>query len=398
VRSPEDGVLENGELRVEVALDGTFAVVDLGTGRRWERQNVLVSDGDRGDEYTFSYAGPTVERAAAAGSRTTRVSGDRGVVIVETVLRLPAALRPDRLARVTEMVECPVRIAVTLAAGSDRVEVETLVDNRARDHRLRADFDTGTRTLTHHAGAAFAILERPNRVPPRPGWVEPPTSERCVHDIVLVHGVTGGLAVGVDGIREYAVQRDGGAIGITLLRAVGWLSRGDLRERRGHAGPELETPTAECIGPQRFRYCVVPLRAPTRIGEHWSFGRAIRSVREFLSPPLPLRGDGVSRTFLRIGADPAEATVQLSALRTGPEGALVVRLAAMGPGESVATLRFDRPVASARATDLREGLADLGNTGLETLRTAAPLEVASDGAARGRVGPYEIATWLVRLA
>jgi 2-O-(6-phospho-alpha-D-mannosyl)-D-glycerate hydrolase len=397
VRSPEGGVLENGELRVEVAPDGTFAVVDLESGRRWERQNVLTSDGDRGDEYTFSYAGPTVERAAAAGARATEVRGDRGTVTVDTVLRLPASLRPDRLARVAETVECPVRLTVTLDAGSDRVEVETLVDNRARDHRLRVDFDTGTRTLTHHAGAAFAILERPNRVPPRPDWVEPPMQERCVHDIVAVHGVTGGLAVGVDGMREYTVLRDGGTIGITLVRAVGWLSRGDLRERRGHAGPALETPTAQCIGPQRFRYCVVPLSAETNISAHRSLGRAFKSVREFLSPPLHVRGDGEARTLLRIETDPADATVQLSSLRSGPDGELVVRLAAMGPGETSATLRFDRPIGSARATDLREGASDPGNTGLDTLRTAAPLEIAADGAALARVGPYEIATWLVRL-
>jgi hypothetical protein len=201
----------------------------------------------------------------------------------------------------------------------------------------------------------------------------------------------------VDGTREYTVLRDGGTIGITLIRAVGWLSRGDLRERRGHAGPELETPTAQCIGPQRFRYCVVPLLPQANIGKHWSFGRAMNSVREFLSPPLRARGGGETRTLLRIETDPADATVQLSSLRSGPDGELVVRLAAMGPGEMTATLRFDRPVASARATDLREGADDPGNTGLDTLRTAAPLDIAADGSALARIGPYEIATWLVRL-
>ena len=399
VRSAEDGVIENGDLRVEVAADGTFAVVDLHDGHRWEHQNLLTSDGDRGDEYTFSYAGPTVGRAAQPGERRTEVRGDRAAVTVETVMRLPASLRPDRLARVHETVECPVRITVSLDAGADRVEVETVIDNRARDHRLRAEFDTGTRTLTHHAGAAFAILERPDRVPPRPGWVEPPTNERCVHDIVAVHGVTGGLAVGVDGIREYAILDDGGRVAITLVRAVGWLSRGDLRERRGHAGPELETPTAQCIGPQRFRYCVVPLRAATeghRLG-HWSFGRALRSVREFLSPPWTGRGDGSSRTLLRLETDPPDATLQLSSLRASPDGEVVVRLAAMGPGETTARLTFDRGCVSSRTADLREGDVELGNTGLDVIRTAAPLEIASDGSAVAHVRPYEIGTWLVRL-
>ena len=182
-----------------------------------------------------------------------------------------------------------------------------------------------------------------------------------------------------------AILDDGGRVAITLVRAVGWLSRGDLRERRGHAGPELETPTAQCIGPQRFRYCVVPLRAATEghhLG-HWSFGRALRSVREFLSPPWTGRGDGSSRTLLR--------------LRASPDGEVVVRLAAMGPGETTARLTFDRGCVSSRTADLREGDVELGNTGLDVIRTAGPLEIASDGSAVAHVRPYEIGTWLVRL-
>ncbi|MBI2324381.1 MAG: phosphatase PAP2 family protein, partial [Chloroflexi bacterium] len=123
VRSPADGVLENGRLRVEVALDGTFAVTDLASGDRWERQNVLVDDGDRGDEYTYSYAGPTVPGAARPGRRATAVVGDRGTVTIETVARLPAGLRPDRFARAPETVDCAVRIVVSLDAEADRVDV-----------------------------------------------------------------------------------------------------------------------------------------------------------------------------------------------------------------------------------------------------------------------------------
>jgi alpha-mannosidase len=212
-----------------------------------------------------------------------------------------------------------------------------------------------------------------------------------VHDVVAVRGPTAGLAVGVDGIRDYAVLRDGAAIAITLLRAVGWLSRGDLRERRGHAGPALETPSAQCLGPQRFRYCVVPMNGDATLG------RAYRSVREFLSPPLIARGDGDARTYLAMATDPADAPVTLSALREGPGGAFVLRLASLGDEPVVATLRAHRPIRSARAVDLREGDLSLGDTGLDVIRTAAPLEVMPDGSAVARLEPAEIGTWIVEL-
>jgi alpha-mannosidase len=322
------------------------------------------------------------------GTRATAVAGDRATATVEFVLRLPARLRDDRLARSPELVDCPVRVEISLDAGERRVDVTLEVDNRASDHRLRVLCETGTRALTHQTGAAFALLERSNRFEVRKRWIEPPTSEACVHDFIAVKGATKGLAVGVDGLREYSVLHDGATIAITLLRAVGFLSRGDLPERRGHAGPELATPSAQCIGSRSYRYAVVPLDEQTDV-----IGAA-RSVREWLSPPLVISGDGRSRSFVSF-VEPSTPLV-LSALRAGPDGALVLRIANPAREEVSGTLRFGHAIRDSRPVDLREGDLGLGNTGLDVIRTAAPLEV--DGAvARARLQPYEIGTWLVQL-
>ena len=384
-----DSAIENGLLRVEVAPDGSFVIVDKATGERGGRQNRLISEGDRGDEYTYSYAGPTVGSEGASGTRAASVAGDRATATVDLVLRLPARLRDDRLARSPELVDCPVRIEVSLDAGERRVDVRLEVDNRGSDQRLRVLCETGTRALTHQSGAAFAFLERSNRFGLRPRWIEPPTAEACLHDFVGVMGATKGLAVGVDGLREYSVLHDGGTIAITLLRAVGFLSRGDLPERRGHAGPELATPSAQSIGKRAYRYTVVPLDDRTDLA------RAARQIREWLSPPLPLLGDGHSQCFVSF-IDPATPLV-LSALRAGPDGGLVLRLANPRREEASGALRFDRAIRASRPVDLREGELGLGNTGLDVVRTAAPLEVEGD-VAQARLAPYEIGTWIVQLA
>ncbi|HUG56113.1 MAG TPA: phosphatase PAP2 family protein [Candidatus Limnocylindrales bacterium] len=389
VRAAGEGVVENDEIRVEVAEDGTFTVVDRASGSRSGRLNELVDDGDRGDGYTYSYAGPTVSFAGARGRRTTAVRGARAEVVVELDLAIPMSLRDDRLARTPETVACPARISVSLEAGRRRVDVTVTVDNRARDHRLRAMSLTGARSLHHRAGAQFALVERANRLPPKSGWVEPPTETRCVHDVVVSRsGADGeGLAMGVEGLREYAVLGDGATIALTLFRAVGWLSRDDLKERRGHAGPELETPSAQCPGEMTFRYCVVPLASGAPLDP------ALRAVREFLSPAWVATGDGGARSFLALDAP---ATVQLSAVRSAGEAEVVVRLANTGPDHAVARLRFARPVAQARAVDLREGDLSLGNTDLDVIRTAPPPDIA-DGAPVATLAPYEIATYLTRL-
>ena len=389
VKADGEAAIENGPLRVEVDADGSFIVVDRATGERGGRQNRLISEGDRGDEYTYSYAGPTVGSEGLSGTRATSVTGDRATATVELVLRLPARLRDDRLARSPELVDCLIHMEISLDAGERRVDVTLQVDNRASDHRLRVLCETGTRALTHQSGAAFALLERSNRFEVRKRWIEPPTSEACLHDFVAVKGATKGLAVGVDGLREYSVLHDGGTIAITLLRAVGSLSRGDLPERKGHAGPELATPSAQCIGSRAYRYAVVPL------GEEIGVTGAARSVREWLSPPLVISGDGHSRTFVYF-VDPATPLV-LTALRAGPDGSLVVRLANPHREEAIGELLFDRAIRASRSVDLREGDLGLGNTGLDVIRTAAPLDVDGD-LARVRLQPFEIGTWLVQLS
>ncbi|HET9809473.1 MAG TPA: phosphatase PAP2 family protein [Candidatus Limnocylindria bacterium] len=388
VSSPEDGIIENEALRVEVALDGSFFVVDRASGERSGPHGALLDEGDRGDEYTYSYAGPTLGSRDLAGRRTAAVDGDRATVTVEFELRLPSGLREDRLARAPDLVPCAVRAEISLDAGARRVDVRLIVDNQARDHRLRVLCETGTRTLTHRAGAAFAWLDRETRVSPRSGWIEQPTAERAVHDLVAVEGATRGLAIGVDGLREYAVLHDGRTIAITLLRAVGWLSRGDLPERKGHAGPALTTPSAQCIGEREYRYCVVPLGADVTLPH------AAREIRGWLSPARVAQGDAVPRSFYSVEGD---VPVQPSALRAGPDGAIVARLFNPSREPASATLRFARPALEARAVDLREGDQALGNTGLDIVRTATPPDVES-GVVAIRLAPYEIGTYLVRLA
>jgi len=389
VKADGDAAIENGLIRVEVEPDGSFFVVDKASGERGGRQNRLISEGDRGDEYTYSYAGPTIGSEGFSGARSTSATGDRATATVDLVLRLPVRLRDDRLARSPELVDCGVRMQISLDAGERRVDVTLEIDNRASDQRLRVLCETGTRALTHQCGAAFALLERSNRFEVRGRWIEPPTSEACVHDFVAVKGATRGLAVGVEGLREYSVLHDGGTIAITLLRAVGFLSRGDLPERKGHAGPELATPSAQCLGSRTYRYAVLPL------DEHTDVTRAARSVHEWLSPPLVVSGDGRSRTFVSF-VDPATPLV-LTALRAGPDGAIVLRLANPHREEASGEVHFERPIRASRPVDLREGDLGLGNTGLDVIRTAAPLHVEADLAAV-KLQPYEIGTWIVQLS
>ncbi len=69
-----------------------------------------------------------------------------------------------------------------------------------------------------------------------------------------------GLMVANRGLPEIEALRagQGTELALTLLRSVGWLSRADMSIRRGHAGPGLPTPEAQCIGEYTFEYALIP--------------------------------------------------------------------------------------------------------------------------------------------
>ncbi len=75
-----------------------------------------------------------------------------------------------------------------------------------------------------------------------------------------------GLTLAARGLPEYAARKDhqGTTLALTLLRCVSWLSRDDLSTRSGHAGPALETPGAQEIGPHQFEYALIPAEGDWR--------------------------------------------------------------------------------------------------------------------------------------
>ncbi len=385
VSSPSESVLENGVLRVEVAADGSFTLD--GPGGRTGPHNVLVDEGDRGDLYTYSFAGPSASTAGARGERETRCDGLRGEVRVRLRLRVPVTLRPDRRARDERATELAIETVVRLDAEAEHVEIATTVDNRARDHRLRALFATGRGARTHLAGEQFAWVRRPNRRGTHAGWREQPPDTAHMQDFVAVVDSTGGVLVAGDGLPEYGVLAEGRHIALTLLRAVGYLSRGDLPERRGHAGPEIETPSAQLQGARVARYCVAPLASEEDLP------RGARLAQLFREPPIV--GTAEPRTLFALDTPDA---VELSALRPGPRpGTLVLRLVNPVSTAGSARVRFASAIRPIRSTDLREGEDDLGSTGLAVVRAAAPLEPLADGSLEARLAPYEIATWLLEM-
>lgn len=251
---------ENRFYRLEIR-DGQLCVLEKSTGTWRTGQNVYRSSLDAGD--TYNYSPPEQDACAEAhvvAWRTESRPGQR-TLHTESVLELPEGLAPDRKGPAEHTVTLTIHTEYTLYEEDPVIHVRTRLDNRARDHRLTADFEVPG-CESHCSDTAFDWVERPVNGPVDP-QVGPgqevipgqhPTGTQLVAgELQLVHL----------GLHEYQVCRtEGGERCIlTLLRCVGDLSRRDLRSRGGGAGPGYPTPEAQCQGEMEFEYGLIYGRA-----------------------------------------------------------------------------------------------------------------------------------------
>jgi len=284
---------------------------------------------DAGDLYTFCPGGP-VQTARPTGSHR---QGDALVLTHE----LPG-----------------VRIETTLRAppGLERVELTSVVENDADDHRLRLLVRFPAAAGEVRAESQFAVVRRPlHAPPPRAPWVEPPLP--TAHTLGAV--ALGPLVLLSKGLPEYEARPDG--LRLTLLRCVGVISRpAGLPTRPLAAGPEIRTPDGQCRGRHVFEYA---LRFD---GERLSNAALVRASHDYRTDFL--RGDPF-RPPLELGGD-----VVFSCLKGAEDGSgLVLRLFNPNPQPERVTLSL--PARRLRLDEAHE--------------VAGGLELA----------PGEIGTWLV---
>jgi alpha-mannosidase len=166
-------------------------------------------------------------------------------------------------------------------------------------------FATGVTDGITVADAMFAPVTRRPRVQPADTLsMELLPQTAPLARWVSRRGTGHGMTLISDGLGEYEVMEDG-AIAVTLLRAVGALSRNDLPERPGHAGWPVPTPRAQNIGAYRAGFALLPHREGGDVTADIERaaddallplrGTTLRSATHVLEPVdgLSLDGDGL---------------------------------------------------------------------------------------------------------
>lgn len=255
--------MENDHLRVEFADNGTFALLDKQTGKRFADLGSFEDVGDLGNEYMFKQPDGEMPLTTTSWKASFRVVHDdsfRATLEIKQVWDIPASADatlekerqamvhfPERKAqRAAETVTMTIRTLVTLEKDARLVKLRVELDNQAEDHRLRIRFPTDIDADLHYADSIYEIAERPNE--PAPEWTNP---SYCHHQQAFagVDDDRAGLMAANMGLNEYEVLRDGrNTIAVTLLRAVGELGDWGV----------FPTPEAQCKGKHAMELALIP--------------------------------------------------------------------------------------------------------------------------------------------
>jgi alpha-mannosidase len=384
-------------LRTDVANDfftvtvdrtnGTLAIEDRRTKATYRGLNRFADSGERGDEYT--YCPPATDELigepwSAPEIYVSESGPARHTLEIRMTYSLPTSLTQHRQGRSDDRADCEITTRISLYPGVPRIDIETEIDNRAKDHRLRVHFPTGIRADSSYAEQHFGVVSRSIGVPEHDDtWFETPVATYPQKSFVDISdpsrgsGRTGrGFMLANRGLPEYdaIAEADGTiTIALTLLRCVEWLSRDDLSTRRGNAGPSMHTPGAQMQGRWKSQYSLIPHEGGwENVFEHaHRFLRPLRAIRTS-------RGDGTlppSGSMIEI--EPTE--VVLSTLKLAEDGdGVVARVYNIAPGPVEARIQLLFPFERVERVDLNEENPEAGDS--------------EDGAVRLQLRPNEIAT------
>lgn len=249
---------ENEFLKVTVQDNGTIRIADKRTGLVYDRLCSYLDDGEIGDGWF--HVGPVEDRLIDSRGfecmiETVENGPVRTVFQVSQTVRLPRELLqgPHGLRRSSDVAAVEIRTRIGLSRGAGYVDVETIVENQARDHRLRLVVPTGVTEPTYFVNQAFAFIRRPTGVRTETqNWKESEAPEKQMGGIVGKRREDGtGLAfVSPFGLHECAAPDDEqGELHVTLFRSFHktYLTNGE-------EGGQL-------LGRLSFQYALAPLTA-----------------------------------------------------------------------------------------------------------------------------------------
>ena len=344
---------ENEHLTLEVQTGGMVALTDKETGERYEDLLMLEDRTEVGDGWFHGHSINDDQVLSAANEAQCAVveDGPEQVTFRSTTwLNVPRDydFRNERPSDST--IRMKVNHFLTLRRGARTVDVRTVVENTAEDHRLRILLPTDCQEAdTWVAHTPYHLTERSIALDPETtSWQEMEQAEKPMRGFQAVGAGNRGLAfISAGGLHEGGVWDDSRrTMQVTLLRSFRKTVATD-GERDGLEKGRIE-----------YRYALMPYSGDLPecevIGEmaRLQSGLLTRQSGDRPSGYPPLGDEGKDRlSFL----SQTEGSLAISAIKPGEDGQeLIIRLWNPAGEKREEILEFFRPVKHARRLKLSE--------------------------------------------
>jgi alpha-mannosidase len=383
--------LENQYLRIEIKENGLLDILHKETGTIFSDAHFFQDQADRGDSYDFCPVDDESHENTrlipeSVSFRVTEKGPVRAGLVLAYLFRIPESLhRSDRNRRSSRLALLKIETTVLLSWNAPFVEIRTSVDNKAKDHRLRICVPARIKTEKVYSDGQFMISRRSSIIEGKPQWATPPPEVFPHEKWFAVSDGKRGLAFFSEGLPEHAVEMSthDKVLALTLLRSVGWLSRQDIKTRPGHAGPAIEIPDAQCLGPHSFRYAFYPFSGDILNSSIVEAAQQFDATSQVQQVPGAMSGYPGTLSFFELQPE----FLQMSALKKS-EDARFITLRFYNPRneEVEAHLSGDHVVSGVWRSRADETPGKPLFVGTGTLDVSFP------------VGPCEIVTLLIRPA
>ncbi|MEN9230897.1 MAG: glycosyl hydrolase-related protein [Thermostichus sp. DG02_5_bins_236] len=243
------------------------------------------------------------------------------------------------------------------------VELTTRLNNTWNNHRLRVLLPCPAGIPAAYVTGHFQVQARPRvdlsaqdpdcfRHYPGEGLYPTQFSQDMIY--TRDPGQRHGVLIAHRGLHEYELVERGQATrcALTLLRAVGVLSRAGGAIRQVQAGPSLPTPEGQCHGEHRFEYAwrwlsLEPEQAAA-LADAWV--NPLWTEQVWLGDYEQPHPQGIPAQFIEVN----HPAIALSALKRDETGRLILRLYNRSGIPQQAQLQIHRPIKLAQRCDFNE--------------------------------------------